>query len=867
MRLSLIIILLILVSALVNAVEVDKNVEKELVKDGGADVIIKFNEKSGILRSNVNAESIVSSLNDDEFEGNFFKNTKFAAGNLSRKGIEKLKNNNNVEKIILDYPIKASIDTSTILVNSSLVNTLKVRGANNLTGKGVSVCIIDTGVNSSLSNFGSRVISGYDYVNNDNNPADDNGHGTHVAGIVASSGSLSGVAPEANIIAMKVLDSSGSGLASNLINGIQWCIDNSTKFNISVITMSLGCGVFDSNCDSTTTCNADLIAAVVNDAVGKNISVISSSGNKGDGTQSSGSNTHISVPACITNVTAVGAVDKDYTIASYGNRNSLTLLLTLLMAPGTSIKSLRYNQNSCLSGCSCSGEFMTCSGTSMAAPHVAGIYALIIQYLRDENNSLMTNLQIEDVLNRTGMEVIDSATNVRYKFTDVYKAILHLDNFAPDLVLDNPKNRTYKTSNISLNFSSLDTNINSSWYNINNGANISLIRNTSLNLSDGSYILNLYSNDTNGNSNSSSTSFIINSNIPTVNLISPDNNAIDYDGNVTFNCSANSNVELKNISLWHNLSGIFKLNQSKNINGLSNSAEFNINLSNRQFIWSCLVYNTNESYEFGENRTGVININHNPKIISYLPNSSSASVNENAGLSFNHTSTDEDGNSLTYYWHLDNVLKSNAQNYAYTPNYTESGSHTVSLVVGDGIFNTSFNWSVTVNDVVACGNSILETGEECEGSNLNGQGCSSKGFSGGTLSCSSSCTFDTSACTTSSSGSSSGGSGGSSGGGSGGGTPISEPDTSEFNEGIPPTQEEPKKEEQKVELATNSIPEEVKATEEVKEEPKPAEGITGFSVYTESIKNFALGALGIIFVLGLLRFIIKRDLLKFEKKG
>ena len=504
---------------------------------------------------------------------------------------------------------------------------------------------------------------------------------------------------------------------------------------------------------------------------------------------------------------------------------------------------------------------MKCSGTSMAAPHVAGMYALISQYLRDENNSLMTNLQIEDVLNRTGMEIIDT-TNVRYKFADVYKAILHLDNFNPDVSIENPLNKTYKTNNVSFNFRSLDTNINSSWYNINNGNNVSLSGNTTLNLSNGGYLLNLYSDDTNGNMNSTRVSFAIDTNLPTINLVNPENNTVDIDGSINFNCSATSNVELKNMSLWHNLSGNFKLNQSKVLTGLSSSAEFNLNLDNGQFLWSCLVYNTNESYEFGTNMTATIAINNKPTIDSYAPDLN-ASVDEAKTLSFNHTSTDIDGDSLTYYWYLDDTEKSSSQNYSYTPGYTESGSHTVSLVVSDSIFNTSLNWSVNVNDVIACGNNIIESGEECEGSDLNGQSCTAKGFSGGTLSCTSSCTFDTNACTSSSSG---GGSGGSSGGGSGGGTPISEPDDSQFNDGIPG--QEPQQEGQRAEIiTTTSTAEEIPATEEVREEPQPPEGITGLAVYKEGITNFALGTIGIIFVLGLLRFIIKRDLLKFDKKG
>lgn len=90
-----------------------------------------------------------------------------------------------------------------------------------VTGSGVRVAILDTGVDYTHSDLGGcfgpscKVIGGYDFVNDDDDPADDNGHGTHVAGIVAANGSLKGVAPDASILAYKVLDASGSGWSSD----------------------------------------------------------------------------------------------------------------------------------------------------------------------------------------------------------------------------------------------------------------------------------------------------------------------------------------------------------------------------------------------------------------------------------------------------------------------------------------------------------------------------------------------------------------------------------------------------------------------------------------------------------------------------
>src|SRR3989338_1907740 len=98
----------------------------------------------------------------------------------------------------------------------------------------------------------SKVIGGWDTVNNAANPEDDHGHGTHVAGIVTSSDTTyKGVAPDAKIVAIKALNSAGSGLSSDIAAGIEWCVNNASSLNISVISMSIGGNQYTSVCDSS----------------------------------------------------------------------------------------------------------------------------------------------------------------------------------------------------------------------------------------------------------------------------------------------------------------------------------------------------------------------------------------------------------------------------------------------------------------------------------------------------------------------------------------------------------------------------------------------------------------------------------------
>ncbi|KAF5409976.1 MAG: Tk-subtilisin [Candidatus Methanocomedens sp.] len=97
--------------------------------------------------------------------------------------------------------------------------------ANGITGAGVDVAIIDTGINYNHPDLASNYQSGYDFVNSDNDPIDDTGHGTHVAGTVAAINNdfgVIGVSPEVNLYALKVLDASGSGSYSNIISAIDW---------------------------------------------------------------------------------------------------------------------------------------------------------------------------------------------------------------------------------------------------------------------------------------------------------------------------------------------------------------------------------------------------------------------------------------------------------------------------------------------------------------------------------------------------------------------------------------------------------------------------------------------------------------------
>lgn len=159
---------------------------------------------------------------------------------LSR--MDKLNNSRAVKAIYPDRKVHALLANSVPLIHASDAWQLQDSEGNNLTGEGVLVAVLDTGVDYMHPDLGGgfgpeyKVVGGYDFVNEDGDPMDDNGHGTLVSGIVAANGNLKGVAPDANLLAYKVLDESGSGYESDVIAGMEKAIEDGA----AIMSMSFG---------------------------------------------------------------------------------------------------------------------------------------------------------------------------------------------------------------------------------------------------------------------------------------------------------------------------------------------------------------------------------------------------------------------------------------------------------------------------------------------------------------------------------------------------------------------------------------------------------------------------------------------------
>ncbi|OXS00820.1 S8 family peptidase [Shewanella algae] len=225
-------------------------------------------------------------------------------------------------------------------------------------GFGVTAFVIDTGVRNTHNEFGGRASSGYDFIDNDNDSSDCNGHGTHVAGTIG--GSTYGVAKNVNIVGVRVLNCSGSGTNSGVISGINWVKNNAQ--GPSVANMSLGGGASQALDDA------------VNAAVAAGISFVVAAGNDN-------SNACNYSPARAANAVTVGSTTSTDSRSSFSNYGTCLDIY----APGSSITSAWYNSNSATN---------TISGTSMASPHVAGVAALYLAENPALSPTQLTNLLV-----------------------------------------------------------------------------------------------------------------------------------------------------------------------------------------------------------------------------------------------------------------------------------------------------------------------------------------------------------------------------------------------------------------------------------------------------------------------------------------
>ncbi|MGE6377989.1 S8 family peptidase [Peribacillus muralis] len=246
------------------------------------------------------------------------------------------------------------------------------------TGKGIVIAVLDTGCDVNHPDLSSRIIGGYNFTeDHDGNTSiylDTNGHGTHVSGIIASTKNgqgVVGVAPNANLLILKVLNQYGSGSIKDLIEAIHYAIDwtGVSGEKVRVISLSLG-----------TKSSSTQLHQAVKRATENGISVVVAAGNDGDGDPNTNEYRY---PGAYEEVIEVGAVDGNNEIAHFSNTNEFVDLY----APGVNIHSTYLDQ-----------EFAVLSGTSMASPHVAGAIAILIDEFEGGLGKKLSEKEIYQIL-------------------------------------------------------------------------------------------------------------------------------------------------------------------------------------------------------------------------------------------------------------------------------------------------------------------------------------------------------------------------------------------------------------------------------------------------------------------------------------
>jgi len=260
-------------------------------------VIVQFSESEGVAGGVNNAPGGGQGTEEQARPAGARLQASYSAGAVPEKiygslpaatvvadrfALKRLAEDSRVERVSLDYRVGSTLSTTAKAVGADQIWLANgTRPA--FTGQGVTVAVIDSDVNSSLTDLQSAILARV-YISSGEH-VDKYGHGTHVAGVIAGSGKASkpgtgfsgqykGIAPLAKIVSLKVLDRWGSGWTSDVLTALDWCIKNKSQYNIRVINLSLGHPVFESY-------KTDPLCRMVEACARAGIVVVAAAGNYG----------------------------------------------------------------------------------------------------------------------------------------------------------------------------------------------------------------------------------------------------------------------------------------------------------------------------------------------------------------------------------------------------------------------------------------------------------------------------------------------------------------------------------------------------------------------------------------------------------
>ncbi|MBW2272379.1 MAG: S8 family serine peptidase [Deltaproteobacteria bacterium] len=355
--------------------------------------------------------AVLSRISVDHFaETQRFESIPALAGTVNSRGLAALLSDPNVIRVDLDEPGSGELAQSLPLIGADILQEIY-----GLTGAGVTVAVLDTGVARNHPDVASAIIAEQCFCSGGGGCClggnatrsgwsaayDDHHHGTHVTSIITGKGLVApvGVAPGTRIVAVKVLDANNRFCcSSDVIAGLDWILAN--RPDVRVVNMSLGTDtIYEGDCD-TQTASTMAYARAIDALTERGVAVFAASGN-------AASPNAMKAPACVANAISVGAVDDDGKVARFSDSGATLDLL----APGVGILAAMRG-----------GGVRLLSGTSMATPHAAGAAALLI-----EEQARLSPASLLRALVETGTPVTDPRNGLSHPLLDLEAAFLSLE--------------------------------------------------------------------------------------------------------------------------------------------------------------------------------------------------------------------------------------------------------------------------------------------------------------------------------------------------------------------------------------------------------------------------------------------------------
>lgn len=361
------------------------------------------------------------------------------AGTVTAAGLDNLRANPLVRAVQLDHPGGAHLQESLPAIGGDIVHNRY-----GITGRGVTVAVLDSGIDTDHPDLADDLVAQHCFTNSaclpgstnqSNSAEDENGHGTNVAGIITANGTVSGrgFAPNAKIVAVRVLDKDGSGYVADWVAGLDWVYSQLATTPVQIVNLSLGTfALYPDNCDK----EEPLLAAAIAQLRAKGVAFFASSGNQGHSTR-------IAAPACNSGVIAVGAtydsnVGRQPPSGTYQSffggswptcSDSATTLRTItcftnsnqqldLLAPGAPLLSAYLN-----------GKTALYRGTSQASPTAAGVAALLL-----EKRPGLRPAEVEKILKTSGSTVTNPSNGLAFPLINALAAIQAITPISPTAV-------------------------------------------------------------------------------------------------------------------------------------------------------------------------------------------------------------------------------------------------------------------------------------------------------------------------------------------------------------------------------------------------------------------------------------------------